>query len=143
MLVMSSVLDRALRRMPPLLAPGAVLLAVVLGLAFVGTVDPNEPGHYPTCPWLYLTGTYCPGCGSLRMFHALANGEFVTAFGFNPLAFATLPVFAFSWVAWTLRAARRRPRRWLPHPAVLWGFAAVFVVFWVVRNLPFGQALAP
>ncbi len=28
--------------------------------AYVGTVDPNAPGHYPVCPLLHYTGLYCP-----------------------------------------------------------------------------------
>lgn len=133
----------ARRRIHPLLAPGAVLLTTVSAIAYVGAVDPNESGHYPTCPWLYLTGVYCPGCGTLRMFHAIAHGEFAEAFGRNPLAFVMFPVLGYVWAAWTFRRARRRPRARVPHPALIWLFLAVLIVFWVVRNLPFGRALAP
>lgn len=133
----------ARRRVHPLLAPGAVLLATAGAITYLGVVDPNEPGHYPTCPWLYFTGAYCPGCGSLRMFHALAHGDFAEAFGRNPLAFVMLPVLAYMWGAWTVRRARGRPRDRVPHAGLIWLFLVVLIVFWVVRNLPFGQALAP
>ena len=49
-----------------LAAPAGVLAAVAAAFAYVGTVDPNEPGHYPVCPLLRFTGLYCPGCGGLR-----------------------------------------------------------------------------
>ena len=42
-------------------------------------VDPNQPGHYPTDPFLAITGLYCPGCGTLRALHALARGDLLTA----------------------------------------------------------------
>ena len=52
--------------LPAVRAPvGAAGLALA-ATAYVGLVDPNESGHYPTCPFLALTGRFCPGCGSLR-----------------------------------------------------------------------------
>lgn len=38
-------------------APAGVLVAAAAVVAFVAVVDPNEQGHYPTCPFLALTGT--------------------------------------------------------------------------------------
>jgi hypothetical protein len=43
----------------PLMVAGATLAATT----YVGAVDPNEGGHYPACPFLALTGLYCPACG--------------------------------------------------------------------------------
>jgi hypothetical protein len=131
------------RRGHPLLAPGAVVAAAAAFAAFVGAVDPNEPGHYPTCPWLSLTDTYCPGCGSLRMIHALVHGDVAEAFGRNPFAFAMLPVLGYMWAAWSYRRLRGRSRARVLHPGLIWLFLVVVIAFWVVRNLPFGQALAP
>ena len=48
---------------------------VAVALATLATVDPNQPGHYPTCPFLATTGFYCPGCGALRAVHDLLHGE--------------------------------------------------------------------
>ncbi len=123
----------------PLVLVGAAAVAVTV----VALVDPSEPGHYPTCPFLALTGLYCPGCGSLRAVHALAHGQVLTAAGFNVLSLASLPLLAVIWLRWTRRtwtgAARAQPL-----PAVwLWALAVLVVVFGVVRNLPFGASLAP
>src|SRR5690606_29528852 len=49
----------------------AVTVAGAAATLVVATVSPEEPGHYPTCPFLALTGAWCPGCGSLRALHAL------------------------------------------------------------------------
>lgn len=127
----------------PLLAPGAVLGAAAAFVAYVAAIDPNQPGHYPTCPWLYVTDTYCPGCGSLRMVHALAHGDVAEALGRNPFAFVMLPVLVAMWALWTYRRARGISRARALHPGLIWLFFGVTMVFWVVRNLPFGQALAP
>lgn len=126
------------------LGPFAVLAAVTGATAYVALVDPGEPGHYPTCPFLALTGYYCPGCGSLRMVHALAHGHVARAFGLNPLAFVTLPFLVCLYAWWTVCAARARPMQAkILHPAVIIAFAVVSVVYWVLRNLPFAHALAP
>lgn len=125
-------------------APYAVLAAVAAGAAYVAAVDPNRPGHYPVCPFLAVTGYYCPGCGTLRMVHALTHGHVAEAFGRNALAVLTLPVLAGLWVRWAVAAWRGRPLKvTMLRPWAAIAFAAVIVVFWVVRNLPAGHALAP
>lgn len=127
-----------------LAGPVLVLGAVGAGVTLAGVVDPNEPGHYPSCPLLWATGLYCPGCGTLRLLHALAHGRPDVAFGLNPLVFVLLPVFGYLWARWTLRSARGLPmasRLLRPGPA--YALVAVVLVFWVLRNLPFAAALAP
>jgi uncharacterized protein DUF2752 len=135
---------RGRRGLRPMLAPiGAAALTAAV-FTYVGTVDPNAPGHYPTCPLLFLTGLYCPGCGTLRTIHALAHGDVVAAAGLNPLALAMVPFLLFWWGRWALRTWQGRPvRTTLAHPAYIWGFLALVIVYWVVRNLPFGRFLAP
>ncbi|MEO3871658.1 DUF2752 domain-containing protein [Nonomuraea sp. B12E4] len=131
-------------RLRGLLAPLGVAAVTGAAFAFVGVVDPNQPGHYPTCPFLWITGLYCPGCGTLRTMHALAHLDPVAALGLNPLAVATIPFLLFWWGRWVVRVLQGRPRRMtLAHPAWLWGFIAIVMVYWVVRNLPFGAFLAP
>jgi hypothetical protein len=113
-------------------------------VAYAGAVDPNQPGHYPTCPFLLISGFYCPGCGTLRAIHALAHGDPVAALGLNPLSVAVMPVLLFCWGRWALRSWQGRPvRTRLAHPMVIYGFLALVIVFWVARNMPFGRFLAP
>ncbi|WP_157610497.1 DUF2752 domain-containing protein [Spirillospora albida] len=126
-----------------LLAPAAVLVLAASAVAYVAAVDPNDDGHYPTCPFLSLTGYQCPGCGSLRTVHALAHGELRTAAGLNPLAVAMVPVLVFFWLRWTAaRAADRPARTRAGDPRLIWALLAVVLLFWLVRNLPFGTFLA-
>ncbi|MER7366634.1 DUF2752 domain-containing protein [Nonomuraea wenchangensis] len=135
---------RGTDRIKGLLAPLGVAAGTGAVFALVGAVDPNEPGHYPTCPFLWLTGLYCPGCGTLRSIHALAHLDPVAALGLNPLMVAMIPFLLFWWGRWVVRAWQGRPRRTtLAHPAWLWAFLAIVVVYWIVRNLPFGAFLAP
>ena len=120
--------------------------AVLAATAFVGAVDPNEGGHYPACPFLALTGLYCPVCGSLRAVHALARGDVPAALGLNALTVAGLAALVGLWVVWVVGAAggagRPAARGDLPTwtgPVLL----VTAVAFGVLRNLPVGSALAP
>jgi hypothetical protein len=120
-----------------------VLGGVVAAFGYVAGVDPNTPGHYPVCPLLHYTGVYCPGCGGLRSAYAVAHGHLGTALGCNAVAVAGYALFAVVWVIWFGRSVRGRtfapalPISWL------WVLGTLLLAFGVVRNLPFGAALAP
>ncbi|MFD0152387.1 DUF2752 domain-containing protein [Streptomyces sp. NPDC055721] len=126
-----------------LVAPVSTLAGVAAAFAYVGTVDPNEPGHYPVCPLLRFTGIYCPGCGGLRSAHAFVHGDLPAALGSNALAVLGYGLFAVVMVLWLIRAIRGVPMRLAISPAWWWGIGAVLALFTLVRNLPFGSALAP
>ncbi|AZQ34108.1 DUF2752 domain-containing protein [Streptomyces cyaneochromogenes] len=126
-----------------LAVPAGVLAAVVGAFAYVGAVDPNEPGHYPACPLLQVTGIYCPGCGGLRSAHAVVHGDFAAALQDNALAVVGCVLFAVVWTVWVIRAARGRPLGLDLSPVRLWTAGALLLVFTVVRNLPFGGWLHP
>ena len=127
-----------------LAAPAGVLAVAAAAMTYVGTVDPNEHGHYPTCPFLALTGLYCPGCGSLRMVHALAHGHVAEGFGRNPFAFLLIPIVGYLWTRWVTCVIRGETiSSPLFRTSVIWAFIGLMIVYWVVRNLPFAHALAP
>ncbi|MFE7777414.1 DUF2752 domain-containing protein [Streptomyces sp. NPDC057445] len=128
------------RRLAP---PLATMAGVAAAFAYVGAIDPNEPGHYPVCPLLRLTGIYCPGCGGLRSAHAFIHGDLGAALGSNAIATVGYVVFGVVWAVWLARAVRDRPVRIGVRPALWWALGGVLLVFTVVRNLPFGAVLAP
>jgi hypothetical protein len=128
---------RALRA--PFAAAGAALAATT----YVGLVDPNQSGHYPTCPFLFITGYYCPGCGSLRAVHALTHGDLRAAVGLNVLTVAGIVIATVVWGQWVLRQWRGQPRTRVAPGWSLYLALGVVVVFWIVRNLTVGEALAP
>jgi hypothetical protein len=123
--------------------PGAILAVVAVGFGYVAAVDPNEPGHYPACPLLRVTGLYCPGCGGLRSAHALAHGDLATALTDNALAVAGFLAFAVLWTVWVVRSLTGRPVRVEPGAAPLWAGGALLLAFTVIRNLPSGGWLHP
>ncbi|GAA2651071.1 DUF2752 domain-containing protein [Streptomyces spororaveus] len=132
--------SRAMR----LAVPAFYLAGVTAAFAYVGAVDPNEPGHYPVCPLFRLTGVLCPGCGGLRSAHAFAHGDLVTALGANALAVVGYFVFAGFMALWLVRAFRGGPTpRIVLRRRYWWAIGALALVFVIVRNLSFGSALAP
>lgn len=125
------------------LLPLGVAVAALVTTGYVAAVDPNTAGHYPTCPFLAVTGWYCPGCGALRAVHALAHGDLTTALARNPLAVVVAGYLMVAWVLWLRRTASGRPVRWLAPPQVLYGVLGAIVVFGVLRNVPGWTWLSP
>ena len=126
-----------------MLRPLGVAAVALIGVGYVANVDPNTPGHYPTCPFLAVTGWYCPGCGTLRAVHALGHGDLMTALARNPFAVVALGYVVVTWVLWLQRSARGRSLRWLAPPWVLYGVLAAILMFWVLRNVPGWTWLSP
>lgn len=109
---------------------GAAIFVALFALA--GTVSPEQPGHYPTCPFRALTGFACPGCGSLRALHDLAHGHFIIALMHNAMLVTALPFAVVTWLRIvTGRAAPAASPHWSG-----WAAIAVLVAWTVVRNLP-------
>src|SRR4051794_7766742 len=69
----------------------AVLVIAAAGLVALRIFNPASSGVFPPCPLHYLTGLYCPGCGSLRAIHALLHGNLHNAWAMNPLTMVLLP----------------------------------------------------
>jgi hypothetical protein len=114
-----------------------VMSATATGLVLLRVLDPASGGIFPPCPLHYLTGLYCPGCGSLRAMHALLHGDFLQAWAMNPLTVMLLPFLIYGLMSEALIGMRGRG---LPQPAFSAGqirvLFAVIVLFGVVRNLP-------
>ncbi|MEU5399411.1 DUF2752 domain-containing protein [Streptomyces sp. NPDC005963] len=126
-----------------LAAPLGTITAVAAAFAYVGTVDPHEPGHYPVCPLLSISGLFCPGCGGLRSAHSFIHGDLPAALGANAVAVVGYLVFAVVWTVWLIHAVRDRPVRFAIRPVWWWAIGTVVLIFTVIRNLPFGSVLAP
>jgi hypothetical protein len=127
---------RGRRLLGPLLTAGGVLAAT----AYLAAVDPNTPGHYPVCPTKALFGIDCPGCGLLRGTHDLVHGNIAGALDHNILLVVLVPLAAWLWVRWFLRAWRgtspdvtyRQFRR--RNALLIWSMVGL-LAFGVVRNL--------
>jgi Protein of unknown function (DUF2752) len=122
-----------LRRYLPL----AAAVAAVTILVMLRLFDPATSGVFPPCPVRYLTGWYCPGCGSLRAIHQLLEGNFRAAWALNPLAVTLLPFLVYGLASQAIFRLRGRhlPEIFLPANAIR-ALCAVVILFAVARNLP-------
>lgn len=135
------VAGRVRRVTPPVALAGGVLV-VSVALHFR---DPHEAGSWGLCPWLALTGSYCPGCGGLRAVNDLTRGDVAAAASSNLMLVSALPLLAVLWLRsvrdrWVGESRPMSPRLFR---AVAWSLAVTAAVFTVARNLPGGAGLAP
>jgi hypothetical protein len=127
-------------RAPTLLAAGVLAASVLLHLR-----DPHRSGSWGYCPWLLLTGTYCPGCGGLRAVNDLTRGDVGAAASSNLLLVGSLPLVAACWSRTVLDRWRGAVRA-VDARRVVGGcivFAVVAVAFAALRNTGFAGWLAP
>lgn len=118
-------------------APVAVAAAAAAACATLLVFDPNERGNYPVCPFLAVTGHWCPGCGSLRGMRALLTGDLGAALGFNALMVLSLPYLLYRWVTWSApRVVQRTAAGRLLPARAMYGLPIVVAAFWGVRNIP-------
>lgn len=89
------------------------------------------------CGWKRFFGVGCPGCGLTRCFIALAHGNPVAAWHFNP---AGIPLFAGVAFQLPYRAAQlrrlKRGRQALRVPgllAIVWTLVALLLLQWLLR----------
>jgi hypothetical protein len=133
--------SRLRRLRAPMLVAGGILLASVL----LHVRDPHQSGSWGLCPWLLLTGTYCPGCGGLRAVNDLTRGDVAAAASSNLLLVASLPLLAGWWGRSVLLRwqgpVRPVDSRLAVAACLLLGVLAIG--FWVLRNTGAGAGLAP
>lgn len=135
--------DPSVGRGRRLLWPAAAGVAAA-GYALVAhVVDPYQAGNYPTCPWLLLTGTFCPGCGTLRATHALTEGNLLEALQRNPLTVAAVVLMAMGFARWTRRQWKGEQRMTAAPAWLLYGLFWLIMAFWVARNIPGWTWLSP
>ena len=120
----------------------AGLMAVaglILGAAlyFVAQNPPTDDSYYPKCISYKFTSIHCPGCGSTRALHALLNCNLEQAFAYNAVMVSLLPLGLFILVrslwhrAWGTTPSRLPGYVWVPRI-----LAVVFILFWILRNIP-------
>ena len=126
----------------------AIVGALALGgCALLLAVDPNQSGHYPTCPTKLVTGFDCPFCGGLRCTRSLLTGNITGAIDHNALVVLLAPFAVVAWVLWVRRAwigprTDRVPWSRTQVRLLTWSVVAVAVAWTIFRNLPIGAYFA-
>src|SRR3954449_5945916 len=124
--------SRLRRIAPPLLLAGGLLAASVA----LHVRDPHQSGSWGYCPWLILTGTYCPGCGGLRAVNDLTDGDVAAAASSNLLFVVSIPFLVLAWTRTMVDRWRGvvRPISSRRHVLLACSFAVVALAFCVLRN---------
>lgn len=121
---------------------GQILLFtfVLLFLLPLLVINPAESSFFPPCPFHFITGFYCPGCGSLRAVYQLLHGHLLNAFDLNPLMMLFLPLLggvAVSYLSVVLTGRFLFSLKFLNSGrfviAILW----LFIGYWILRNIPY------
>lgn len=104
---------------------GAVLLA------YLYAFDPGK-GGYPSCPFHFLTGLQCPGCGSQRSVHDMLHGRWQAAWEHNAFLLLAVPLAGLHWALLHWCGDRVAPgvRRLLR-----WGWVLAILGWGLLRNL--------
>ena len=134
-LFVARLYDRAPRWAVPLAALGCIGAAV--GYTLVSNPTDATADAPPSCLLKLTTGFTCPGCGGTRAAWYLLHGDLGAAARHHLLFVFTVPFLIYMYVAWAGRVSFgwRLPQLQLS-PKVLGLFLAAWVVFRVVRNLP-------
>lgn len=111
---------------------------LIAGAAYLFIFDPGKSGFFPLCPFRFLTGLTCPGCGGTRALHQLLHGNFETAFTLNPLLLIAIPFLLFFLIRYSVIAMRGG----VPRPIALpirftYALLVIILSFWIFRNTPF------
>jgi len=99
--------------------------------------NPTGNAFFPKCAFHYVTGLYCPGCGTQRALHHLLHARIATAFHHNAFAMLALPILAVGLWQWTLATwLAREPCVRTPRPKWIWALFVSVMLFWLLRNIP-------
>ncbi|WP_084677473.1 DUF2752 domain-containing protein [Altibacter lentus] len=115
-----------------------LLFALLAGILLVYySFDPSEHAFFLPCPFHYLTGFLCPGCGSQRAIHQLLHGHIGLAYNLNPLLVLSLPFLAYgiyNKVYNYLFNTQRRISLFYSN-IFIYGYTGCILFFWIFRNI--------
>lgn len=117
------------------------LIVVILGGLFsiYHFFNPATHSYFIPCPFNYLTGYHCPGCGSQRAIHQLLHFNILAAFRLNPLMVISLPliIYGLGINAWNFIFETQYRIKLFYSNVFIYGYFGVAILYWIVRNLPY------
>lgn len=117
-----------------------ILLGLVVVVVVYTLFNPGESGFFPRCPFRWLIGLECPGCGSQRAVHHLLHLRIGAAMGENILLVIFIPYLVVGFIFDMTKNPSPQMAVWRKR---LYGTRAIAVVltviilFWVLRNIPY------
>ncbi len=117
----------------------ALIATLLGGFALIYYFFNPSTTFFIPCPLHYITGFYCPGCGSQRAIHLLLHGDLIGAFRFNPLMVLTLPILIYGLgitaANWIFGTSYRFMLFY--SKLFIFGYFGLAILYWILRNLSF------
>ncbi|SEK22701.1 Protein of unknown function [Aquimarina amphilecti] len=103
--------------------------------------DPeNSSGKsiFLTCPFHYLTGYHCPGCGSQRAIHDLLHGRIDEVLSHNLMFLVLFSFLIIKLYYFSAKLFLKKEVVDISHNKYYTYGILIFVIFfWALRNIPF------
>lgn len=119
----------------PLMRKILILTGIVLAGAIYFYFNPANTHLFPKCPFLSITGFKCPGCGSQRAVHALLHLDISSAFFYNALLVASLPIIAVLAFSEIKRGTYPSLYSKIHNPLFIWVYFAIVIAWCISRNI--------
>jgi|SRR5699024_5347583 len=115
-----------------------ILTTMILlgGILYLKVLSPTFNIHIP-CPFKYVTGLDCPGCGMTRASLAILDGNFYQAFRWNMLVFILAPLIGIYLI---LNHKNLAPRL---NKILMGNMLVLTALFFILRNTETFSFLAP
>lgn len=106
-----------------------IVLSIIIYLAWLKDII-----IIPECPIHKFTALYCPACGGTRAIIALARGDAVHSFLYNPIVIYT---FFFSTLFLVIESVNILLKKEiiLPWKIIIRAGLAVLVINWIIQNI--------
>lgn len=111
-----------------------VSVVVIAGLIYF-FFNPADSNLFPKCPFYWLTGLKCPGCGSQRAIHSLLHLDLETAFKYNALLIFSLPIIIILGYAELNRIKHSNLYLKIHKAEFIWGYFIATIGWWISRNI--------
>ncbi|MCR5833272.1 MAG: DUF2752 domain-containing protein [Selenomonadaceae bacterium] len=106
---------------------------LLLGIAYFLWV--KFTGLSLPCPFHYLTGYYCPGCGITTMILSLSAGDMQSAFVANRALFLLIPGIIWLIIQDQTDLLMQTPKQRSVHKALLLSVLICLLIYGIVRNV--------
>jgi len=120
----------------------ATAAAVITSAIFFPQIRAVAQMLIPPCAMLFI-GLHCPLCGGTRCVSALSRLDLAEAFYYNPLVVVCGAVCVYLFLRVVISCFSRPYKQYRPRTfrGELWVLLAIYLAYFVIRNLPFYRAV--
>jgi len=112
-------------------------VALALLVYFFNYNPEGGAGLFLPCPFKYLTGLHCPGCGSQRALHNLLHLDFAKVASYNFLFLPAVGVFLYNlFIRVHNHYKEKKLVNYIYKPIFPRVVLGLVIVFWIARNIP-------